>query len=81
MEATRQDVDEEAADELIDRERHDLVPLAALGAVILPFEGHAGIAGRDQAAVGDCRAVSVARQIGENDLGSTEWPLAVADPF
>ena len=43
MEAARQDVDEETADELIDRECHDLVPFAAVSAVVLPFEGHAVI--------------------------------------
>ena len=60
MEAAGQDMDEEAADELIGRERHDFLPIAAVGAVILPFEGDAGVADRDQATVGDCHAVCVA---------------------
>ena len=41
VEAVGQDVDEEAADELVARQRHDLVPLASLGAVVLPPEGDA----------------------------------------
>src|SRR5450756_1875015 len=39
VEAVRQHVDEEAADELVAGERHDLGPLASLGAVVLPLEG------------------------------------------
>ena len=60
MEAPRQDVDEETADELIGRKGHDLLPIAAFGAVVFPFEGHAGIVEGDQPTVGDCHAVSVA---------------------
>src|SRR5436190_14037316 len=41
MEPGRQQVDEETADELVDRERHHLCPLTALGSIVLPFEGHA----------------------------------------
>ena len=43
MEAAGQHVDEEAADELVDGERHHLGPLAPLGAVVLPLEGDAGV--------------------------------------
>jgi hypothetical protein len=39
MEATRQDMEQETADELIDRERHDLLPVAAVAAVVLIAEG------------------------------------------
>ena len=81
VQALGQHVDEEAADELIDCEYHDLLPFALLGAVVLPFECHAGIVDRDQATVGDCHAVGVARQIGKHGFGSTEWLLAVDDPF
>ena len=41
VEAVGQHVDQEAADELAGGERHHLVALAALGAIVLPFEGDA----------------------------------------
>ncbi len=53
MKARRQDMDEEAADELAVREPHDLLPSAAVGAVILVFEGDAVVAADQQAAVGE----------------------------
>ncbi len=81
MEAAGQDVDEEAADELVDGERHHLGPLASVGAVVFPLEGHARVVERDEPAVGDGDAVRVARQIGEYRLGAAERALAVDDPF
>jgi len=44
VESGWQDVDEEAADELVGGEGHHLGALAAFGAVVLPLERHAGIA-------------------------------------
>ena len=41
VEPARQDVEEEAADELVGRERHDLLPLGADSTVILVAEGDA----------------------------------------
>ena len=81
VEAVRQYVDEEAADELGAGERHDLGPLAALGAVVLPLEGDCLAIERDQPAVGDGDAMGIARQVGEHGFGSAEWTLAVDDPL
>jgi Putative transposase len=53
VEAVRQDVDEEAADELVCCERHPLVAGAAGGTIILVPEGDADIVERDEPAVGD----------------------------
>ena len=39
MEAAGQDVDQEAADELVDGECHDLGAVAPVGAVVFPPEG------------------------------------------
>src|ERR1700674_3754855 len=61
VEAGRQHMDEEAADELVGGECHDLLPFATLGAIVLPLEGDAVTVERDQAAVGDGDAMSVAR--------------------
>ena len=74
-------MDEEAADELVDGERYHLGPLTPAGAVVLPFEDHAGIGDADQATVGDRDAVGVARQIGQHRLGPAERALAIDDPF
>jgi hypothetical protein len=41
VEPVGQYVDQEAADELVAVERHELVAGVALGLVILPFESHA----------------------------------------
>ena len=81
MEAAGQHVDEEAADELVDGERHQLGAVAPLRPIVLPPEGHAGVVERDEPAVGDGDAVGVAREIGEHSLGSAEGALAVDDPF
>ncbi len=81
VEACGQDVDQEAADELVGGERHDLLAIAAIGAIVLPPEGDAGVVAGDQPAVGDGDAVGVARQIGQHGLGSAERALGVDDPF
>ena len=71
VEAVRQNVDEEAADELVGGERHRLVAGAAVGTIILVPEGDAVLVEGDEPAVGDGDAVGIARQIGEHRLGST----------
>src|ERR1700747_1439831 len=60
MEALRQDVAEETADELTCCERHDFVARSA--AIILVAERDAGLK-RNQSAIGDGNTVDVARQI------------------
>jgi hypothetical protein len=76
-----EDVDQEAADELVGIERHPLVASIALGPVILPFERHALAVEGDKAAVGNGNPVRVARQVGENSVGPAERPLGVDHPF
>ena len=75
VEAGWQDVDQEAADELVCRERHALVSIAARDAVVLPLEGDALLVEGNQAAVGDGDTVGVTRQIGQHSLRSAERPL------
>ena len=70
VEAMRQDVDQESADELGGGECHDLLAIATFGAIVLPSEGDAGAVAGDQPAVGDGDAVGIARQIGQRGL----WP-------
>src|ERR1700722_7397779 len=75
VEAVRQNVDEEAADELVGGERHRLVAGAAVGTIILVPEGDAVLVEGDEPAVGDGDAVGIARQISEHRLGSAERRL------
>ena len=57
MEALRQHMEEEAADELGRVERHGLVPAGPLDPVVLDLERDAALVGADQAPVGDRDAV------------------------
>jgi hypothetical protein len=60
VEALRQDMDEESADELFGSKCHDLLAVATLGAIILPSKGDAVLVGRDQTAIRDGDTVGVA---------------------
>ncbi len=68
VEAAWQHMQEKAPDELMRVERHGLVTLWPLDAVVLVFEGDAIRIGRDQAAVGDGDAMGVAGEIGQDRL-------------
>jgi len=63
VEALGQDVDEEAADELVCCERHHLVAIRAFEPIVLVLEADSVFVERDQPAVGDGDAVGVAGQI------------------
>jgi hypothetical protein len=63
MEALGQHMDEKAADELADVERHRRVPAGAFDPVVLDLERDAALFDRDQTAVRDGDAVGIARQI------------------
>src|ERR1700731_4787128 len=60
MESARQHVNEKTADELGRIERRRLVAIVSIDPIVFPFEGHARLGERDQAAVGDGDAVRVA---------------------
>src|SRR5215470_11663555 len=81
MEALRQDMQQEAADELVGIERHRPVPFGTIAAVILPLEGDTVVIERDQAAVGDGDTMGVAGEIAQHLRGSCEWGFAVDHPF
>ncbi len=78
MEALRQDVDQEPADELGGGERQDLLTIPTFGAIVFPSEGDSGAVASNQPAFGDGDAVGVARQVGEYGFGPAERPLGVA---
>jgi len=83
VEAVGQHVQEKAADELGDVERHRFdpgpAPRFAANTIFLPAEGDALVVGSDEAAVRDRDAVGVAREIGEDGLRSGEGSLGVDD--
>jgi hypothetical protein len=60
MEALRQNVEQEAPDELVGAERHCAVPRLSVAAVILEPEGHAALVESNEATVRDGHAMGVA---------------------
>ena len=81
VEAVRQDVDQESADELGGSECHELLAITTFGTIVLPSEGDAGSVAGDQPAVGDGDTVGIARQIGQHGLWPAERALGIDDPF
>src|SRR5271157_343806 len=77
VKAAWQDMEQEAADELVRCERHDTLPLGTIAAIVLVAEGDAGLVERDQAPVGDGDPVGVVREIGEHSLGAGERRLGI----
>jgi hypothetical protein len=73
VEALGQDVDEDAADNLVRAERHGGVAARPFHA--LDLEGDARLVGGDQAAVGDGDALGVERHVGEHRLRAGEGAL------
>ena len=79
MEARGQDVKQEAADELIGRDGHDLLPIAV--PIVLPAETNGAILDIDKAVVGDGDAVRVAADVIEDLFGSAEGRLGIDHPL
>ena len=78
LEAIGQNVQQEAADELVRVECHAL--LFAAIAIILPGEADARVVACDEAAVRDGDAMRVAREIAQHLFGASERLLGVDDP-
>ena len=66
MEAGWEDVEQEAAHELAGVETHDLAPMTAVLAIVLPAETDMGRVKIEQTAVGDRDAMRIAREIGQD---------------
>jgi hypothetical protein len=81
MEAIRQYVEEEAADELGDLDSHDFALGTAAFPIVLPAEADVGLVEIEQATVGDRDAMGVAREIGQDLLGTGEGLFGIDDPF
>ena len=66
---------QEAADELISREHHALLPVGAVTATVLQ-EGDAALVEGDQPTVRDRHPVGLARQVAEHASGPAKGTLA-----
>lgn len=78
VETVGEDMEEEAADELLGRKGHHLA-LAGM-AIVLPAEADAAAFERDKPAVGDRDAVGVASEIGKDLFGASERGFGINDP-
>src|SRR5277367_178108 len=72
VKAAWQDMEQEAADELVRRECHDALPLGTVATVVLVAEGDAGLVERNQTPGRDGDPVGIAREVGETCLGAEE---------
>lgn len=79
MEPVRYGVLEESPHELIDGERHHFG--FAVIAVVLPGEIALTVSEPGQARVGECDTVSIAAELGQYRLGTSEGRFGVDDPF
>ena len=77
VEAFGKDVDQEAPDELMDRQAHGLVAFCPFGSIVLPGEGDGVVVDTDQPSVGDGDPVGVAGEIGKHGFGPGEGLLGV----
>ena len=78
-EASGQHVEEEAAQELCSRKRHDAL-LAAMG-IVFPAQADALSVEGQQAVIGNGDAMGVAAQVAEHMCGSAEGRLGIHDPL
>jgi hypothetical protein len=77
-EAAWEEVQEEAAQELIDRQLHDALAVAM--SRVSPAKGHLPVSKRQESAVGDADAMGVCTEVAEHMLRSAEGWLGVDDP-
>ncbi len=81
MEAIRQYVKEEAAYEFGDRYSHGLVLMTATCPIVPAAETDVGLIKIEQAIVGDRDGMRVAREIGQDLLGTGEGLFGIEHPF
>ncbi len=77
--ATRQQVQQEAAQELIDSQSHDPLFVAVSG--VAPAKGYVALGESNQPAVGNGDAMGVGSEISQPMFRSSERPLGVDDPI
>jgi len=77
-EAAREQVQQEAAQELIDRQLHDALAVAVRR--VSPAEGHLPVTECEESAVGDADAMGVCTEVAEHMLRSAKGWLGVDNP-
>ena len=77
-EAARQQVQQEAAQELFDRQSHEPLLVAVSG--VAPAKSDVALGESNQPAVGDGDAMSVGAEIAQHMFWPAERPLGVDDP-
>ncbi len=81
VETFRQDVDEEASDELVGIESHGFVSESLFGPVIFVFKGDAVLILGDQSGVGDSDTVGITGEVSQYRLGSLEGTFGIKVPL
>ena len=76
--AARQQVQEEATQELIDAQSHQPLLVAASG--VAPAKGHVALGESNQSAVGNGDTMGVGAEIAQHMFRPAERPLGVDDP-
>ena len=79
LKTIRQNVKQEAPQELICRQARHLGPLRMF--VVLVGEGNLPVVKRLQAVIGDGDPMGIAAQIVQNPAGAAEWPLGLDHPL
>ena len=77
-EAARQQVQEETAQELVDRQSQEPLLVGVRG--VSPAEGDVALLKGDESAVGDSDAVGIATEIAQRVFRSAEGRLGIDDP-
>lgn len=77
-EAAWEQVQQEAAEELVCRQAHDALPVVVRG--VPPAEADLTFSEGDQPAVGDADAMGIRAQVAQRVLRAAEGPLGVDDP-
>jgi len=80
VKAARQNVDQEAADELVGGQRHNMLALGPVAAIILVAERDAGLVEGDEAPVRYGDTVGIAREIGQDRLRPGKRRLGIDHP-
>src|ERR1700722_13239788 len=79
LQSLRQDVQQEAADELVGLEGHSL--LSVVVSVVFPAEGHCPIVDIEETIIRDGDTMGIAADVIEDLLGSGKGRLGIDDPF
>jgi len=74
-------VDKETADELRRVQRHGLITIVLIGAVVLPLEGDDLVVAGDEARVGDGHTVGIPGQIFEHGAGTGKRRPGIDHPL